>query len=132
MKALYFSLLSLLFIIACSNEPNDTSHNKNESNGLEELVIGTWIKSISLPEKTIEIGFKLREDHIVDYINQSNSVGQEWIIKEGDSLQLYYQNRVFGDSVESRVYFIESVGPEQMTLIPRGALTNYKEIYTRK
>lgn len=122
--------LALPFVFSCVDDKKQQS--QKEGGDKEELLIGTWIKSVDAGNKMIDIGFEFREDHIVNYINQPRTLGRDWKIKDGDSLVIFYENRIYGDSIESAVYYIESVNETELRLKPRHASKNYMDIYTRK
>ncbi|HKK87839.1 MAG TPA: lipocalin family protein [Saprospiraceae bacterium] len=125
-----FALTMSLLTWSCVEDTKKSSDKTGDSK--EELLLGTWIKSIDAGNKMIDIGFEFLDDHKVNYINQPRTLGKEWKMKGKDSLVLFYQNRIYGDSIESAVYYIESLSGSELRLRPRNATRNYLDIYSRK
>lgn len=125
-----FALAILSLVWSCVEDGNKASDDAGDSE--VELLEGTWIKSIDAGNKMIDIGFELKKDHTVRYINQPRTLGKEWKMKGEDSLVLFYQNRIYGDSIESLVFYIQSINDTELRLRPRNASKNYLDIYSRK
>jgi hypothetical protein len=133
MKIKYLALMTLALgamLWACVEDGKKSDGKAGSSR--EDMLVGTWIKSIDAGNKMIDIGFELMEDQTVNYINQPRTLGQEWNVKGEDSLIIFYQNRIYGDSIESSVYYIESISETELRLRPRNASKHYLDIYSRK
>jgi len=131
-KQLLLCLASLLILFALADffkfnilKDNIYIEGSSVSESDRDLLVGSWIEPIPGNESEVQ-GFTLNEDGSACSINMNTLLYQKWVLKKG---QLILTAKSIGNhtsSVDDRVYSIEQVGKNNLTLNNGYASFTYK------